>query len=101
MILVYCPCKDEEEAKKIAKHLVESKLAACVNIYPAKSIYEWKGKLEDTNESTMIVKTTEENYYKVEQEIKKMHSYELPAIIKIKASASDEFTKWVNGCCKK
>ena len=63
-------------------------------------MYKWKGKLEDTRESVMIIKTVDENFDKVKEEIKKLHSYELPAIIKINAEASDEFTKWASDGCK-
>lgn len=80
MIIIYCVCKDNAEAEKISKHLLEKKLCACVNFFPIKSIYSWKGKIEKSDETALLIKTIQKNYKKIEVEIKKIHSYETPAI---------------------
>ena len=95
MIIVYTPCRNMEEAKRIAKHLLEKKLIACANIINSNSIYEWKGKLEDTEEAIALFKTTEERWEDVKKAIKDIHSYELPCILKISAESSKEFDRWV------
>jgi periplasmic divalent cation tolerance protein len=97
MILIYCPCKDREEAKRIAKSLLGKKLIACANIVQSDSIYCWKNKLCSEKEAIAIFKTTEKKSAAAEKETKKLHSYELPAIIKINAKANKEFEKWVDG----
>ena len=64
-------------AEKIAKVLVEKKLAACVQIVgPAKSIYRWQGKVEQAKECLCFIKTTQSHFQKVEQVIKELHPYE-------------------------
>ena len=96
MILVYFTCKDRAEAKAISKQLVESRLVACAVRLPAKSIYRWEGKLQDSSEVVVLCKTTEANREKVFEEIKSLHSYDVPCIISFKAdSANDEYDKWV------
>lgn len=100
MVIVYVPCGNEEEARKIGKLLVEKKLAACANYFPIKSIFRWKGKLEETGEILLLVKTTRENCGKVEEEVKKMHSYEIPCIMKIDVESSKEYADWVKESVK-
>ncbi len=89
---------NEEEAKKIARHLVEKKLIACCSIIPTvTSIYRWKDEITEDNEVLMIMKTKAELYSKVEKEIKKLHSYEVPEIICIPINAgSKEYLNWID-----
>ncbi len=88
----------EEEAKTIAKQLVEKKLIACCSIIPKiTSIYTWQGKINEDNEALMIMKTKAELYSKVEKEIKKLHSYEVPEIICIPInSGSKKYLNWID-----
>ena len=95
MILLYITCKDKKQAKDISKHLLEKRLVACTNIHPIESIYWWKGKIQEDNEVVIIAKTKEENYEKVKQAVKTLHSYDIPCILKIKAEANGEYNKWV------
>ena len=95
MILVYVVCKDKKEADKIAKSVVEKKLAACANIFPISSFYHWDNKLIEDNEFVLLLKTSKDNYEVLEEEIKKLHSYDLPAIININAKANDEYENWI------
>jgi periplasmic divalent cation tolerance protein len=95
MILIYITCKDKAEAKKISMHLLEKKLIACTNFYPIESMYAWKGKIKKDKEYVVIAKTAEENYNKVKEEVKKIHSYEIPCILKIKAEANSAYHKWI------
>ena len=95
MVLIYITCKDKKEAKKISKYLLEKKLIACSNMFPIESMYWWKGKIEEANEVVILAKTLEKNYEKIKEEVKKIHSYEVPAILMIKAEADFEYEKWV------
>lgn len=96
MILIYVTCKDVEQAKKISQVLLEKRLIACANFFPINSMYYWKGSINNDSEFVLILKTVEKKFRKVEEEIKKVHSYESPCIISIKVTdANKEFLKWV------
>jgi periplasmic divalent cation tolerance protein len=87
----------KEEAQKIARCLVEQKLAACVQIIsPITSIYRWKEKVENTKEWLCLIKTREDLFKKVETAIKKLHSYETPEIIAVSiVKGSKEYLAWL------
>ena len=84
VVAIYSTTGNIEEAKKIARVLVEEKLVACVNIIPKiDSIYRWKNKIEEDSECIIIAKTIDGNLNQVVQKINKLHSYDLPDIIAI------------------
>lgn len=95
MIIVYVTCGSKEEAKKIADFAVKNKLAACANYFPINSVYKWKGKIENDKEFVLLLKTVDKNFGKLKSEIRKMHSYEIPCIMKIDADANKEYADWV------
>lgn len=88
----------KEQAQKIAKYLVEKKLAACVQINgPIESIYRWKGKVENAQEWLCLIKTREDCFSKVEAAIKKIHPYETPEIIAVPiVKGSKEYLNWLD-----
>ena len=94
-ILIYITYKNLKEAKKICNYLLKQKLIACCNYFPVESSYLWKGKVENSKEVVSIVKTKKENWKKVKEAVIKMHSYDVPCIIKIEAETNDSFAKWV------
>ena len=96
MTLVYITCKDNNEAENISMHLLKKRLIACANVFPIKSMYWWKGKIEAQKEVVVIAKTLEKNYKKIEKEVSKLHSYEVPCILRIDAEANESYDKWVN-----
>ena len=96
MVLAYITCKNKKEAIKISKHLLKKRIIACSNMFPINSLYWWKNKIVNDKEFVMIAKTTEKNFNILKKEVKKMHSYEIPAILKIKADANKEYLKWAN-----
>ena len=96
MTIIYITCKDDEEAAKISKHLLEKKLIACSNMHPIRSMYWWKGKIADEKEIVIITKTKEKNYNIIKKEVSKLHSYDVPCILKIDAEANESYDKWVN-----
>jgi periplasmic divalent cation tolerance protein len=71
-----------ETATAIGRSLVEKRLAACAQIMgPIKSIYRWKGKMEETKEWVCVIKSRKSLYKEIEAEIKRLHPYELPEIV--------------------
>jgi len=88
----------KEQAENIAQHLVETKLAACVQILgPITSIYRWKGKVENAQEWLCLIKTRDNLYAKVEAAIKSVHSYETPEIIAVPIiKGSKEYLHWID-----
>lgn len=101
MTLVYITCKDQEEAEKISMLLLRKRLIACSNIFPIKSMYWWKGKIESQKETVILAKTLEKNFVKIQEEVSRLHSYEIPCILKIGAEANDSYDKWVKRTLKK
>ncbi|MEM2918148.1 MAG: divalent-cation tolerance protein CutA [Candidatus Altiarchaeota archaeon] len=95
MLLIYITCKDRKEAEKISKHLLEKRLIACANIFPIKSMYWWKGKIENAKEFVIIAKTLDRYFPIIKKEVKRIHSYEVPCIEKIKTEANLEYIKWL------
>jgi len=92
---VYITSSNKNEAKKIAKYLLNKKLIACANIIPIESLYWWKGKIKKSKEHVLIAKTLEKNYKKIKKEVKRIHSYKTPCITKIKVDINKEFGNWI------
>ncbi|MBI5221279.1 MAG: divalent-cation tolerance protein CutA [Candidatus Magasanikbacteria bacterium] len=90
MIIIYIVCKDKEEAKKISRHLLGLRLAACANMFPIESSYWWEGKIEDAQEVVLLVKTLKRNFEKIKREVKNLHSYQIPCIFSLKAHRTDK-----------
>ncbi len=95
MIILYVTCKDEAEAKNMGQTLVENKLVACANFFPIKSVYKWKGNIENDNEFVLLLKTTEDKAEEAKKQVKKLHTYEVPCILKIPIEANEEYYGWV------
>ncbi|MGC1448577.1 MAG: divalent-cation tolerance protein CutA [Candidatus Sulfotelmatobacter sp.] len=95
--IVLSTAGSEEEAQKIARHLVENQLAACVNIVPRiESIYRWQGKVESSREWLMLIKTSAERFPEVRDAIRELHSYELPECVAINIEdGSLEYLQWL------
>ena len=95
--IIYSTTSSVEEARKIARIIVEEKLAACVNIIPKiESIYRWQGKIEEDNESILLAKTIDKNVDQVIQRIKENHSYDVPDIVAIPITHGfKEYLDWV------
>lgn len=86
------------EAQKIARALVERKLAACVNVVgPIDSVYRWKGAVESAEEFLCIVKTTSAAVNGVQAAIQELHSYELPECVVLPIEAGSEgYLRWIS-----
>jgi periplasmic divalent cation tolerance protein len=80
--LLITSCPDSAVAEKLAHTLLESHLAACVNILPnIQSVYEWKGEIISDAEVLLFIKTRREHYAAIEQVLLKQHPYEVPELI--------------------
>ena len=91
-------CGSLKEARKIARGVVEKKLAACVNIGTAavESVYWWKGKVETAKEFLLVMKTSAPRLSALEKEVKRLHSYEVPEFIVLEVAAgSKDYLRWV------
>ncbi len=97
MIIIYITYPDLRSAKNLTVHLLKQRLIACANFFPIHNAYWWKGKIEQGKEVVAIVKTSNNNWSRVKTEVKKLHPYETPCILKIHAQANTEYETWVNG----
>tara|TARA_B100000315_G_scaffold225611_1_gene231999 strand:+ start:135 stop:476 length:342 start_codon:yes stop_codon:yes gene_type:complete len=95
--IVITTVDSSSEADKLAKHLVENKIAACVNIVgPSISVYNWKNNLEKSKEYILWIKTITENILSVTRTIKSLHSYSVPEIISFPfKSHNDDYSHWI------
>lgn len=80
--VVFCTFPKPEKAAEVARILVEERLCACVNLTPpVRSIYVWKGKLEDDSETLAIMKTSADRFEALAKRISELHPYEVPEVI--------------------
>ena len=96
--LVLVSCKNLREARRLARAAVVGKLAACANIslQPVESLYAWKGKVEIAREYLLTLKTTTRNLARLEREVQRLHSYEVPEFILVPIVAgSAEYLAWM------
>lgn len=97
ILLVLSTFPDAEKARQTGTLLVESQLAACVNLCPGvTSIYRWKGEIESSSEVLALFKTTRAQYPALEQRLRELHPYEVPEILAIPAErAYEAYAQWV------
>ena len=97
VMLIMNTCPTKESAQKIARSLVEKKLAACVSIVPIEcSVYRWKGKIEEEKEYLLLIKTRSKLFARVEAHIKANHVHEVPEVIAFKADKAEKiYQTWI------
>jgi len=95
--LVLTTVKTRAKAERVAKKIVGEKLAACVNVVPSiSSTYRWKGKIEHSRETLLLIKTSGEKLDKLVKRIEELHSYEVPEIIALPIERGlPEYLKWL------
>jgi len=96
-VLIYTTFPSLEEAKRVGAALVAARLAACINMFPGMiSIYEWEGTPEEANEVAMIIKTRSGLADQVVAETKRLHPYEVPALLVLPTEGgSVEYCAWI------
>jgi len=97
-IVVLSTCASMEEAQRIARALVEKRLAACVNVVPGiRSVYRWKDAIEDEEEVLLAIKTSRALLPELTDEIERLHSYEVPEVIALSVvDGSERYLGWMN-----
>lgn len=94
---VYITASSKDEAEKIARALLEKKLAACVNIFPIKSFFWWQNEIQSAEEYAMIVKTRSEKFSELRDFVKSIHSYTVPCICSFSVERGlREFLDWID-----
>ncbi len=98
-IVVFSTADSREVADRIARDLVESGEAACVNIVPGvRSVYRWQGKICDEGEWLLIIKSVRGKFEALRQRIRDLHTYELPEIVCIEIDNGDpDYLRWLSG----
>lgn len=96
-IVVFSTCGSAEEAERIARALVSKRLAACVNLLPqVRSIYRWKGAVEDAQETLLVIKSSRALFDDLRAEIEKLHSYEVAEVIALPiVDGSEAYLEWL------
>lgn len=95
-IIIQTTTNSKDEARNIAKVLLESKLAACVQISKIDSLYIWENEMCEDEEYLIIIKTKKEKFKKIKSKIKELHSYDLPEIISINIDdLGKEYKKYI------
>jgi len=101
--VVLVTCGSEEEASRIARALVNTRLAACVNIIesPVRSIYRWKGRVETASEHLLVIKTLRSRLRAIQDALTRLHSYDTPEMIALPiAEGSRKYLAWLAECVR-
>src|SRR5512145_1133046 len=94
VVLVTAP--NDEQARVIARKLLENKLAACINFVPIQSMYVWEGAIQDDAEVLLIIKTRQTAFHDLLTAVKTVHPYDVPEIISLPVVAGSEaYLKWI------
>jgi periplasmic divalent cation tolerance protein len=98
-IAVFSACAGREEAEKIARLLVEERLAACVNIVSGvRSFYRWKGALQEDDECLLVIKTSRDLFPALVSAMEKAHSYEVPEVVALPiVEGAANYLNWLEG----
>ena len=99
-IIVFSTCGSAEEAQRIARGLVDARAAACVSIVSGmRSIYRWKGAVEDASEWLLVIKTARSCFDRVKTELRRLHSYEVPELVALPVvDGLEEYLSWIGEC---
>ena len=95
--VVLCTCPDAATAQRLAEALVGQKLAACVNILPEiRSIYRWRGEIQQDAEVLLVVKTSRQGYPRIESWLLEHHPYDVPEVLALAVEAgSSDYMQWL------
>lgn len=86
----------EEEGLRLARALVEERLAACVNVVPVTSVYRWKGEVAVDAERLLVIKTRTALFPRLEEAIRRLHAYELPELVLVPLAGGEaRYLAWL------
>lgn len=96
-IVVLSTCASAEEAERLARRVIDDRLAACVNVLsPVRSFYRWKGAVEDSHEWLLIIKTMRDKFDALRTALESAHTYEVPEVIAIPiVEGSPNYLSWI------
>ena len=97
-IVVLSTCASAEEAERLARRVIDERLAACVNVLsPVRSFYRWKGEIEDSAEWLLIIKSTRDKFDALRAALESAHTYEVPEVIAIPVvEGSPNYLAWID-----
>jgi periplasmic divalent cation tolerance protein len=98
-IVVFSTASSASEAETIARRLVEERLAACVNVVEGmRSFYRWKGKIEDSPEWLLVIKSSRDRFQALRAALEQAHSYEVPEVIALPViDGAKNYLNWMEG----
>src|SRR5580658_4745495 len=100
-VVVLVTCASRREASRIARSVVTRKLAACANILdaPVRSVYRWKGKIEQGREFLLVIKSSRSRLAALQAEVERLHSYDVPEFIAVPiVGGSSRYLTWLGDC---
>ncbi len=94
---VYITASDRDEARRLARALVENRLAACANIFDGMtSVYRWEGAVQESGEAVVVAKTREDLVPALTEAVTELHSYDCPCVVSLPLTGgSEEFLAWI------
>jgi len=97
-IVVFSTCSSAEEAETLARRLLDQHLAACVNVVPGvRSFYWWQGKIEDSAEFLLVIKSSRAHFPKLGEALSAAHSYQVPEIVALQiVDGSPAYLDWLD-----
>ncbi len=101
-VLIVVTTASKTEAETIAQILLSKKLIACANIVgPVASHFHWEGKIEQTEEYLILMKTRADLFSKLEEKVRALHSYEVPEILALPiVKGSEAYLEWLGSVLK-
>jgi periplasmic divalent cation tolerance protein len=102
-IVVLSTCASEQEGEKLARMLLEARVAACVNVVPrVRSFYHWKGALETADECLLVIKSTRGLFAALRAVLEQGHSYEVPEVVALQiVEGSENYINWLDSNLRK
>ncbi|MFQ5552995.1 MAG: divalent-cation tolerance protein CutA [Thermoplasmata archaeon] len=95
--MLYMTTRTEAEARSIVLSLIEEGLVACGNIFPIRSIYRWKGAIEEEREVAVIMKTRRERVEQAIAAAREAHSYDVPCVVAYAMeTGSQDYLRWID-----
>ena len=99
--IVFCSCPNDVHAEMLSRSLIESRLAACVQIMPIRSFYQWKGEICKEEERLLLIKTKSSLYKNIEDFISRNHPYDVPEILMVPATGGlEKYFIWIETVCR-